>query len=80
MAEILAVAVLASPLAAQARQASKLDRTKVPEAGKTPELRVPAYVLVPKDRGPSGRAPGRSRMAGCAMAGATWVAARRLTA
>lgn len=40
---LLAVAVLASPLAAQARQASKLDRTKVPEAGKTPELRVPAW-------------------------------------
>lgn len=36
-------ALSASPIAAQARQASKLDRTKIPEAGKAPELRVPAW-------------------------------------
>ena len=43
---LLGAAILASPLAAQARQArqaSKLDRAKVPEAGRSPELRVPAW-------------------------------------
>ena len=36
-------ALVAAPLGAQARQSGKLDRTKVPEAGKNPELRVPAW-------------------------------------
>jgi zinc protease len=36
-------ALTTTSLAAQARQTSKLDRTKVPEAGKAPELRVPGW-------------------------------------
>ena len=42
-ATLFLVALTATPLAAQARQTAKLDRTKVPEAGRTPELRVPAW-------------------------------------
>jgi len=43
-AVVLAAAVLATSLGAQAtRQATKLDRTAVPVAGKQPEMRVPAW-------------------------------------
>lgn len=40
-AMVVAGTMLAAPVAAQ--QQSKLDRTKIPEAGRTPELRVPAW-------------------------------------
>ena len=41
---LLAAFALSSSLGAQARQqADALDRTKVPDAGKTPELRVPSW-------------------------------------
>jgi zinc protease len=36
-------ALTATSIEAQARQTSRLDRTKVPEAGKAPDLRVPAW-------------------------------------
>ena len=47
-AALLLGAVVTAPVAAQARQSqarqsSKLDRTRVPEAGRTPALRVPAW-------------------------------------
>ena len=42
-ATLVLTALLAAPIEAQARQASKLDRTKVPEAGAAPALRVPAW-------------------------------------
>ena len=42
-AVLLLTGAVAAPIGAQARQASKLDRTKVPVAGKAPELRVPAW-------------------------------------
>ena len=42
-AAVLAVALVSVPLAAQARQTSKLDRTRTPDAGNTPALRVPAW-------------------------------------
>ena len=43
LAALLLSVLLATPLAAQARQTAKLDRTKIPEAGKTPALRVPTW-------------------------------------
>lgn len=42
-AALLLSASITLPVAAQARQTAKLDRTQVPVAGKTPELRVPAW-------------------------------------
>ena len=43
LSAVLLLAAIAAPVEAQARQASRLDRTKQPVAGKAPELRVPAW-------------------------------------